>query len=228
MGREAPSLAETAPFVRHRSRREGASSLGVAACAVPEPHWRSLASEILQEQSGLLPNPRLRYILQQCTAAPGNVLVLGEAAGGSSCDDSSPRGRVDLVGGLGRSVHRHGIQTPTGSIQKPQLCRPRLGPPDLRSEKLDGAQRRRVSDQKLPVVHGLHGRVGQHGPTNPKLREVGPGPQIDDSRQAVPRVGRSDGPGLSTVQGEREMGGQDLFRRGVLLRRVLGGDCGNF
>lgn len=77
------------------------------------------------------------------------------------------------------------------------------------------------------MVHGLHGCMGQYGPTNPKLREVGTSLEIDDSGQAVPGVRRSDGAGLFTLQREREMGGQDLFRRGVLLRRVLGGDCEN-
>ena len=191
---------------------------------MPEPHRRPLATEILQEQSGLLPYPRLRYFLQQRATPAENVLVLGETTGGSSSHDSPPRSRVDLVGRLRRVVHRHGIQAPIGPLQEPQPHRPRLDPLNLRTEKLDRAERRRVSHEKLPMVHGLHGRMGQHGPTNPKLREVGTGIEIDDSGQAVPGIRRSNGAGLSSLQGEGEMGEQDLLRRGILLRRVLGGD----
>ncbi|KAF5463623.1 hypothetical protein F2P56_013781 [Juglans regia] len=217
-------MAEAAPVVCRRST--GPRSLGewIAAVAVQEPYRRSSAAEVLQEQGGLLPDPRVRCLLQQCVAAPEDGLVLGQAAGGSGRNGGPSGGGVDLVGGLGRIVHGHGVQAATGAVQGSQPRRARLGPLDLRRQELDGAERRCVPDQELSVVDGPHGGVGEHGSADTGIQEVGPNTEIDVQGQAVSRVGRSDGPDLLAVQREREMGGEGIFGGRILFRGILARD----
>jgi len=102
-----------------------------------------------------------------------------------------------------------------------------VAPPDSREKKLDGPERRRLLDPKLSVVVGLHGLVGQHGPADAQLREMGKDAAVNFQGQVLPGVGRSDGPGVSDRNREGEMGGQDLPGERLLLRRLLEGDSGN-
>jgi len=102
-----------------------------------------------------------------------------------------------------------------------------VAPPDSREEKLDGPQRRRLLDPKLSVVVGLDGLVGQHGPADAQLREMGKDAAVNFQGQVLPGVRRSDGPGVSDRDREGEMGGQDLPGERVLLPRLLEGNSGN-
>ncbi|KAL0395838.1 UNVERIFIED_CONTAM: Glycosyltransferase 6 [Sesamum calycinum] len=70
--------------------------------------------------------PRSRRRGRESDPNAQNVLILGQNSDGESRHGGPPGGGVDLVGGLRRRLHGHGLQAPIGPVQGPQSGDPRV------------------------------------------------------------------------------------------------------
>ncbi|CBI25835.3 unnamed protein product, partial [Vitis vinifera] len=79
LGREEKRVAEASSVLCRRCRRADSDADGLTTDTLQESDWGPFSSEILQEQGRLLPNPRLRHLLQQRAAAAKDVHFFGES-----------------------------------------------------------------------------------------------------------------------------------------------------